>query len=110
MQFLSAELVPTRIRAYRSVIADLGNRADDEVRQPSAEATSQAVICSADCGRPDPLSRFPPGARSLLLRDRGLPPDHAVARLEAAGLAQRRRENRVYFDDLDGLVQISADG
>ena len=34
--------------------------------------------------------------------------DGAVARLEAAGLAPRRRQNRVYFDDPDGLeVQVS---
>ncbi len=33
----------------------------------------------------------------------------AVARLEAAGLKPRRRSNRVYFDDPDGLeVQVSA--
>ena len=35
--------------------------------------------------------------------------DSAVARLEAAGLKPKRRSNRVYFDDLDGLeVQVSA--
>ncbi len=33
----------------------------------------------------------------------------AVARLEAAGLKPKRRSNRVYFDDADGLeVQVSA--
>lgn len=33
----------------------------------------------------------------------------AVTRLEAAGLKPRRRSNRVYFDDPDGLeVQVSA--
>ncbi len=35
--------------------------------------------------------------------------DSAVARLEAAGLKPKRRSNRVYFDDPDGLeVQVSA--
>ncbi len=35
--------------------------------------------------------------------------DDAVARLEAAGLKPRRHENRVYFDDPDGLeVQVSS--
>ncbi len=39
----------------------------------------------------------------------GYEPGDAVNRLQGAGLAPRRREGRVYFDDPDGLeVQVSA--
>ena len=35
--------------------------------------------------------------------------DSAVKRLETAGLKPKRRSNRVYFDDPDGLeVQVAA--
>ena len=36
-------------------------------------------------------------------------PDAAIARLEAAGLTAKRRGNRVYFDDPDGIeVQVAG--
>ena len=50
-----------------------------------------------------------PGLNHYAFAIEGFEPDDAVARLEAAGLAPRRRENRVYFDDPDGLeVQVTA--
>ena len=67
--------------------------------------------CFLDCGR-DFLALFRgsrPGLNHFAFAIEGYRPDAAVARLEAAGLAPRRHENRVYFDDPDGLeVQVTA--
>ena len=75
-------------------------------------ATScSANQCFLDCGR-DFLALFRgsrPGLDHFSFAIESYRPDDAVARLEAAGLAPRRRENRVYFDDPDGLeVQVTA--
>ena len=69
--------------------------------------------CFLNAGR-DFLALFRgsrPGLNHFAFAVEGYRPDDAVTRLEAAGLAARRRENRVYFDDLDGLeVQVTAGG
>ena len=67
--------------------------------------------CFLSCGR-DFLALFrgsQPGLHHFSFAIEGYRPGDAVARLEAADLAPRRRGNRVYFDDPDGLeVQVSA--
>lgn len=69
--------------------------------------------CFLNCG-PDFLALFRgsrPGLNHFAFAIDGYRPDDAVARLEAAGLAPRRHENRVYFDDPDGLeVQVTSGG
>jgi catechol-2,3-dioxygenase len=56
------------------------------------------------------LFRSPqPGLAHYCYSVPGYTPGDAVARLEAAGLTPKRRGNRVYFDDPDGIeVQVSA--
>ncbi len=83
-------------------------------RHLGLEVTSCSVNqCFLDCGR-DFLALFRgsrPGLNHFAFAIEGYRPDGAVASLEAAGLAPRRRENRVYFDDPDGLeVQVTAGG
>ncbi|RMH21281.1 MAG: hypothetical protein D6696_06145 [Acidobacteria bacterium] len=78
-----------------------------------AATRCSADLCFLDCGD-DFLALFRgprPGLDHFSFAVEGFRPDDAVARLEAAGLAPRRRENRVYFDDPDGLeVQVSPGG
>lgn len=83
-------------------------------RHLGLEATSCGRSqCFLDCGR-DFLALFRgshPGLDYFAFAIEGYQPGEAVARLEAAGLAPRRRGNRVYFDDPDGLeVQVTAGG
>ena len=72
-----------------------------------------ASQCFLSCGR-DFLALFrgsQPGLDHFAFAIEGYRPGDAVARLEASGLAPRRRGNRVYFDDPDGLeVQVTASG
>jgi catechol-2,3-dioxygenase len=74
-------------------------------------ASCTANQCFLDCGH-DFLALFrgsSPGLNHFAFAIEGYQPDDAVARLEAAGLAPRRRQNRVYFDDPDGLeIQVAA--
>ncbi len=64
-----------------------------------------------NCG-PDFLALFradTPAMDHYCYTVKGYDATDAVTRLEAAGLKPRRRSNRVYFDDPDGLeVQVSA--
>lgn len=83
-------------------------------RHLGLETTScSASQCFLSCGR-DFLALFrgsQPGLDHFSFAIEGYRPSDAVSRLEAAGLASRRRGNRVYFDDPDGLeVQVSAAG
>ena len=76
------------------------------------EVTScSASRCFLDSGR-DFLALFRgarPGLHHFAFAIEDYRADDAVARLEAVGLAPRRRQNRVYFDDPDGLeVQVTA--
>ncbi len=63
-------------------------------------------------GKHDFLAMFhadKPGMDHYCYTVKGYTAGNAVKRLEAANLAPRRRGNRVYFDDPDGLeVQVSA--
>ncbi len=65
-----------------------------------------------DVGKRDFLALFradKPGMDHYCYTVEGYQPTDAVKRLEAAALEPRRRGNRVYFDDPDGLeVQVSA--
>lgn len=67
--------------------------------------------CFLNCGR-DFLALFRaerPGMDHYCYSIDHYDPSEAVKRLKAAGLEPRRRSNRVYFDDPDGLeVQVSA--
>lgn len=67
--------------------------------------------CFLSCGR-DFLALFrssQPGLHHYAFAIERYRPDEAVARLEAGGLVPRRRGNRVYFDDPDGIeVQVTA--
>ena len=78
-----------------------------------ATTSCNASQCFLDCGR-DFLALFRgshPGLDHFAFAIEGYRPDEAVASLKAAGLAPRRRGNRVYFDDPDGLeVQVTAGG
>lgn len=66
--------------------------------------------CFLQCGE-DFLALFrgdAPGLHHYSFAIDDFSADDAVQRLEGAGLTPKRRENRVYFDDPDGLeVQVS---
>jgi catechol-2,3-dioxygenase len=70
-----------------------------------------AQSCFLSCGD-DFLALFrnaSPGLDHYAYAIEGYTADSAVAKLEAAGLAAKRRGNRVYFDDPDGIeVQVTA--
>ncbi|MFQ5500813.1 MAG: VOC family protein [Phycisphaerae bacterium] len=67
--------------------------------------------CFMDCGEHF-VALFrdkKPGLDHYCYTIRDYRPSHAVDRLKAAGLNPRRTENRVYFDDPDGLtVQVAS--
>lgn len=69
--------------------------------------------CFLSCGD-DFLALFSgasPGLDHYAFAIEGYTPDSAVAKLEAAGLTAKRRADRVYFDDPDGIeVQVTAGG
>jgi catechol-2,3-dioxygenase len=69
--------------------------------------------CFLRCGD-DFLALFQgsdPGLDHFAFGIEGYSAAEAVQKLEAAGLKARRRSNRVYFDDPDGLeVQVTAGG
>lgn len=69
--------------------------------------------CFLRCGD-DFLALFrgsEPGLDHFAFSIEGYTAGRAVDKLEAAGLAAKRRENRVYFDDPDGIeVQVTAGG
>ena len=68
--------------------------------------------CFLHCGRHDFLALFRregPGLDHYCYTIDGYTASTAVETLESAGLEPRRRSNRVYFDDPDGIeVQVSA--
>ena len=72
-----------------------------------------AESCFMSCGS-DFLALFrgtQPGLDHYAFAIDGYAPATAVERLEAAGLTPKRRGNRVYFDDPDGIeVQVTAGG
>lgn len=67
--------------------------------------------CFLDCG-PDFVALFrgqEAGLDHYCYSIPGYEPDREVRKLKAAGLDPRREENRIYFDDPDGItVQIAA--
>ncbi len=69
--------------------------------------------CFLNCGN-DFLALFrgsEPGLDHYAFSIEGYSADEAVEKLEAAGLTAKRRENRVYFDDPDGIeVQVTSGG
>jgi len=68
--------------------------------------------CFLDCGRDNFVALFRGDTPSLdhyCYTIENYDPDEAVSTLQRAGLSPRRRENRVYFDDPDGLtVQVAG--
>ena len=68
--------------------------------------------CFLRCSEHDFLALFKsekPGMDHFCFSIAKYDPDDAVARLEKAGLSPRRRADRVYFDDPDGIeVQVAA--
>ncbi len=82
---------------------------------PSAARFSRAPphsIYQLNVGEHDFLALFradKPAMDHYCYTIKGYTAGDAVKRLESAGLEPRRRGNRVYFDDPDGLeVQVSA--
>ena len=103
---------PTGVDHVALTVTDVERSRRFYERHLGLEVTSCGVNqCFLDCGS-DFLALFRgsrPGLNHFAFAIEGYRPDRAVARLEAAGLAPRRRENRVYFDDPDGLeVQVTA--
>ena len=72
-----------------------------------------AESCFLSCGK-DFLALFraqDPGLHHYAFSIDDFSADSVVERLEAAGLTPKRRGNRVYFDDPDGIeVQVSQGG
>lgn len=93
-------------------VTDVPRARDFYQQHLGLEVTSNcgANQCFLGCG-PDFLALFrgsTPGLDHFSFAIDGYQPAQAVEKLEAAGLEAKRRGNRVYFDDPDGIeLQVS---
>jgi len=94
-------------------VTDIPRSRDFYKRHLGLSVSSESEFnCFLDCGRNNFVALFRGDAAALdhyCYTIESYDADEVASTLERAGLSPRRRENRVYFDDPDGLtVQIAG--
>jgi catechol 2,3-dioxygenase-like lactoylglutathione lyase family enzyme len=108
-----ATFVATDVNHLALRVKDVGRSAEFYQRHLGLTVTSRShSSCFLRCSDRDFLALFrgdAPAMDHFCFSVEDYSADEAVKRLEAAGLGPRRQEQRVYFDDPDGLeVQVAA--